>query len=143
LIPVKDLAKYDKVPQVEEVEVGDEEFGEEFASGSMAKQQGRQLTLVYFMFLAEAWVLSSRQNLVQVPNVELLASWLRVYNRSFKCSLQTTNIAVLYPRRISGVFSTVRTLLVAQLESSGAIFPTGLDDAGSRYSDCGPCSCVA
>jgi hypothetical protein len=56
LIPVKDLAKYDKVPQVEEVEVGDE-LEVDYAAGSLAKEKGRLLALVYFMFLAEAYVL--------------------------------------------------------------------------------------
>lgn len=60
MIPVKDLAKYDKVSQVEEMEVDDEFDAEYAAAGSMAmaKEQGRQLTLVYFMFLAEAYVFS-------------------------------------------------------------------------------------
>lgn len=65
LIPVKDLAKYDKVPQVDEVEVNEDELeleldAEYAAAGTMAtaKEQGRQLTLVYFMFLAEAYVIS-------------------------------------------------------------------------------------
>jgi hypothetical protein len=55
LIPVKDLAKYDKVLQVEEVEVSEEEIEDmEIVPGAASKARVRQLTLVYVMFLAEA-----------------------------------------------------------------------------------------
>lgn len=60
LIPVKDLAKYDKVPLEEEIEEQEqldmEEGGLDTDTTSKAtiKSRGRQLTLVYVIFLAEA-----------------------------------------------------------------------------------------
>jgi hypothetical protein len=58
LIPVKDLAKYDKVPMEEEVEeqLDMEEGGldTDITSKATIKSRGRQLTLVYVIFLAEA-----------------------------------------------------------------------------------------
>lgn len=86
LIPVKDLAKYDKVSQVEEMEVDDEFDAEYAAAGSMAmaKEQGRQLTLVYFMFLAEAIMASSLQPQLQMllANDEYCGSLSTSYLRS-------------------------------------------------------------
>ena len=56
MIPVKDLAKYDKVPlEEEEVELNEEET--EFESTpEVEKGRGIQMTLVYVIFLAEAYV---------------------------------------------------------------------------------------
>lgn len=54
LIPVKDLAKYDKVPQIEITQVGDEELDMDVLPAGNGKENMRQLTLVYIMLLAEA-----------------------------------------------------------------------------------------
>lgn len=55
LIPVKELGKYDKVPQQEEAYVEEEEV-ESYDSVTDAgnKARTRQLMLVYLVFLAEA-----------------------------------------------------------------------------------------
>lgn len=70
LIPVKDLAKYDKVPLEEEVEeLFDMEEGEldtDIASKATIKSRGRQLMLVYVIFLAEAIMASSLQPQLQM-----------------------------------------------------------------------------
>jgi hypothetical protein len=56
LIPVKELGKYDKVPvQEEEEELYVEEETESYdVVDGQDKSRGRQLMLVYFVFLAEA-----------------------------------------------------------------------------------------
>lgn len=58
MIPVKDLAKYDKVPLEEEVEeqldMEEGELDNDIASKATIKSRGRQLMLVYVIFLAEA-----------------------------------------------------------------------------------------
>lgn len=59
LIPVKDLAKYDKVSTKEEVDEDEEPYSEcEFdghgTSDVTDKSRSRQLMLVYLVFLAEA-----------------------------------------------------------------------------------------
>ena len=56
LIPVKDLAKYDKVSMVEEEEVPyvDEELEVHGALDATDKSRQRQLMLVQLIFLAEA-----------------------------------------------------------------------------------------
>lgn len=58
LIPVKDLAKYDKVPlnEEEEVEKDEEELELEITPEATTKGRARQLMLVYVIFLAEAYV---------------------------------------------------------------------------------------
>lgn len=56
LIPVKDLAKYDKVAEEEEEEEMSED-GETLVdevSEAAEKTRGRQLVLIYVVFLAEA-----------------------------------------------------------------------------------------
>jgi len=53
LIPVKELGKYDKVSQVEELYVEEEE--ESYDDAHVGdKSRSRQLMLVYLVFLAEA-----------------------------------------------------------------------------------------
>jgi hypothetical protein len=53
LIPVKELGKYDKVPQLEEVYLEEEE--ESYDDTHVGdKSRSRQLMLVYLVFLAEA-----------------------------------------------------------------------------------------
>lgn len=61
LIPVKDLAKYDKVPlyDEEEMDMGEEELDMGSVSEPKVKARQMQLTLVYAIFLAEAYVISS------------------------------------------------------------------------------------
>jgi hypothetical protein len=55
LIPVKELGKYDKVPVQEEEELYVEEETESYdVVDGQDKSRGRQLMLVYFVFLAEA-----------------------------------------------------------------------------------------
>lgn len=55
LIPVKELGKYDKVPQQEEVYVEEEEVGSyDSVTDAGNKSRTRQLMLVYLVFLAEA-----------------------------------------------------------------------------------------
>jgi len=65
LIPVKDLAKYDKVSVVEEEEellTGDDVYAQGIP-GTSSPVRTRQLMLVYLVFLAEAYVhLSSRND---------------------------------------------------------------------------------
>lgn len=61
LIPVKDLAKYDKVPLNEEEEehefdVEDNETLVDEVSEVSEKARKRQLALIYIVFLAEAYV---------------------------------------------------------------------------------------
>jgi hypothetical protein len=58
LIPVKDLAKYDKVPSYdeEEVDMSEDETDMELNSEPKAKARQLQLALVYAIFLAEAYV---------------------------------------------------------------------------------------
>ncbi|KAF2277520.1 MFS general substrate transporter [Westerdykella ornata] len=65
LIPVKDLAKYDKILQVEESEIEEEELEENVPLETSGKGRGRQLALVYVMFLAEAIMASSLQPQLQ------------------------------------------------------------------------------
>lgn len=80
LIPVKDLAQYDKVPVVEEEEEEEEKEQDElftdedaYAHGmcdsSSSTNRTRQLMLVYFVFLAEAILASSLQ-----PQLQMLLS---------------------------------------------------------------------
>lgn len=61
MIPVKDLAKYDKVPLVEEemVDVEEQQVEMDLASAHEVKARQWQLTLVYIIFFAEAYVLRS------------------------------------------------------------------------------------
>lgn len=70
LIPVKDLAKYDKVPMIEEEEL---ELEVEMEDGELedatAKARQRQLILVFVVFLAEAIMASSLQ-----PQLQMLVS---------------------------------------------------------------------
>jgi hypothetical protein len=57
LIPVKELGRYDKVPmQEEELYVDEEEVEKEKydVTDGQDKTRGRQLMLVYLVFLAEA-----------------------------------------------------------------------------------------
>jgi hypothetical protein len=58
LIPVKDLAKYDKVPShaEEDMELSEDELDMELNSEPHAKARQMQLALVYAIFLAEAYV---------------------------------------------------------------------------------------
>ena len=58
LIPVKDLAKYEKVALIEEVEVEDDETDVDVhvTPEATIKARRRQLALVYVIFLAEACV---------------------------------------------------------------------------------------
>jgi hypothetical protein len=57
LIPVKDLAKYDKVPlHEEEVEANEDELDIDLVPEATGKARGTQMTLVYLIFLAEAYV---------------------------------------------------------------------------------------
>jgi hypothetical protein len=59
LIPVKELAKYDKVPLIEEeedAEIFGDELNMDIASRATNGTRWRQLMLVYVMFLAEAYV---------------------------------------------------------------------------------------
>lgn len=61
LIPVKDLAKYDKVPLEDEKEeleydVEDNETLVDEVSEASDKARKRQLALIYIVFLAEAYV---------------------------------------------------------------------------------------
>jgi len=67
LIPVKDLAKYDKVSlnEEEEAEMGEEEV-ESITPEDTIKGRARQLTLVYVIFLAEAIMASSLQPQLQM-----------------------------------------------------------------------------
>jgi hypothetical protein len=54
LIPVKELGKYDKVPACEE-EIYVEDQEESYHGGEVEdRSRGRQLMLVYLVFLAEA-----------------------------------------------------------------------------------------
>lgn len=71
LIPVKDLAKYDKVSMVEEEEVPyvDEELEVHGALDATDKSRQRQLMLVQLIFLAEAIMASSLQ-----PQLQMLLS---------------------------------------------------------------------
>lgn len=58
LIPVKDLAKYDKVPLNEQEELfpaeEEEVMGLHRVTDDTIKQKNRQLMLVYLIFLGEA-----------------------------------------------------------------------------------------
>ena len=57
LIPVKDLAKYDKVPMIDEEELEVEvEMDEGELEDATSKARQRQLILVFVVFLAEAYV---------------------------------------------------------------------------------------
>jgi len=58
LIPVQDLAKYDKLPlyDEEDVNIGEEDFDMEVIPEPKAKARQTQLALVYAIFLAEAYV---------------------------------------------------------------------------------------
>jgi len=68
LIPVKELGKYDKVSQVEELYVEEEE--ESYDDAHVGdKSRSRQLMLVYLVFLAEAIMASSLQ-----PQLQMLVS---------------------------------------------------------------------
>ncbi|KAL5121380.1 hypothetical protein ACEQ8H_000848 [Pleosporales sp. CAS-2024a] len=74
LIPVEELGKYDKVPVQEEEEEEEELYVEEDAErydgmDGQDKSRGRQLMLVYFVFLAEAIMASSLQ-----PQLQMLTS---------------------------------------------------------------------
>jgi len=84
LIPVKDLAKYDKVPQIEITEVGDEELDMDVMPSGNGKEHARQLTLVYIMLLAEAIMASSLQPQLQMlmANDEYCGSLSTSYLRS-------------------------------------------------------------
>jgi len=69
LIPVKELGKYDKVPACEE-EIYVEEQEESYYGGEVKdRSRGRQLMLVYLVFLAEAIMASSLQ-----PQLQMLLS---------------------------------------------------------------------
>jgi hypothetical protein len=56
LIPVKELGRYDKVPVEEELYIDEEEVEKEKydVTDGQDKTRGRQLMLVYLVFLAEA-----------------------------------------------------------------------------------------
>ncbi|KAF2467523.1 MFS general substrate transporter [Lindgomyces ingoldianus] len=71
LIPVKELAKYDKVELSEEPEQDTREDDQELVSvpETTTKARQRQLTLVYVIFLAEAIMASSLQ-----PQLQMLIS---------------------------------------------------------------------
>ena len=61
LIPVKDLAKYDRVPLNEheedvDIEDSDSDTLVDEESEASDKARSRQLTLIYVVFLAEAYV---------------------------------------------------------------------------------------
>jgi hypothetical protein len=58
LIPVKDLAKYDKVSShvEEEMDLSEDELDIDLNSEPQAKARQMQLALVYAIFLAEAYV---------------------------------------------------------------------------------------
>ncbi|KAF2750929.1 MFS general substrate transporter [Sporormia fimetaria CBS 119925] len=89
LIPVKDLAKYDKVPQVEEKEVEEEDVEVEMVAGAEMKERRRQLALVYVLFLAEAIMAASLQPQLQMlmANDEFCGSLSTSYLRSiFDCA---------------------------------------------------------
>ncbi|KAF2869375.1 major facilitator superfamily domain-containing protein [Massariosphaeria phaeospora] len=71
LIPVKELAKYDKIPlnEEEEMEVGRDELETDMLPSASIKSRRRQLMLVYIVFLAEAIMASSLQ-----PQLQMLIS---------------------------------------------------------------------
>jgi len=74
LIPVKDLGKYDQIPQIEvtewkEQESEEEEMDVEVVKAPKRKERTMQLTLVYVMLLAEAIMASSLQ-----PQLQMLMS---------------------------------------------------------------------
>ncbi|KAF2663073.1 MFS general substrate transporter [Lophiostoma macrostomum CBS 122681] len=70
LIPVKDLAKYDKVPlNEEEVEMSEDELDMDLVPEATGKARATQMTLVYLIFLAEAIMASSLQ-----PQLQMLVS---------------------------------------------------------------------
>lgn len=81
LIPVKDLAKYDKIALVDEEEV---EGGEEVMPEPLVKADRKQLTLVYVIFLAEAIMASSLQGQLQmlISNNDYCADLSTSYLRS-------------------------------------------------------------
>lgn len=54
LIPVKELGKYDKVPTYEEELYAEEQEESYHGSEVEDRSRGRQLMLVYLVFLAEA-----------------------------------------------------------------------------------------
>lgn len=54
LIPVKDLAKYDKILLNEETDVEENEWEPDMTPEIPNKARGKQLMLVYAIFLAEA-----------------------------------------------------------------------------------------
>jgi hypothetical protein len=58
LIPVKDLAKYDKLQMQDEdemeLQIQDSEGEFDIASKATSKRRHRQMTLIYVIFLAEA-----------------------------------------------------------------------------------------
>lgn len=69
LIPVKDLAKYDKVALVDETEAEEDGYELDIAPEPQTKDRRRQLALVYVIFLAEAIMASSLR-----PQLQMLMS---------------------------------------------------------------------
>jgi len=66
LIPVKELAKYDRVPLIEETEAGEDELDADIIPVAMIKDRRMQLTLVYVIFLVEAIMASSLRPQLQM-----------------------------------------------------------------------------